>query len=319
MKRGGELLCAAVAAAGFLACGGSAGEYRVERDVGADIRAVGSDDLDTSEPAADRLVALGPDAVPALKMALGREPPAVRLGVVEVLGRIDDPEAAAALVDAAVRDGDAEVRATAIRALGTGAAPEAVRPVVEAALADPSPAIRLAAAGACAALCSSPAALDRLVALAIDDQPLPNGIAARAAVIQIVKRGEPARAESVRAAIQARTPLALSRGEDAAALRAALVASDIGEASGRATLVGAVRGEAPPLLRLQAVYALGFVGDEGAVQALAALDGQPGVGEYGYDALRRLAARNIGGAQRALDAWRGSRPAGELPPPPGAR
>ena len=81
----GKLLCLAVAVA-LIGCGGSSGEYSVERDVGADIRALGSDDLETSEPAADRLVAMGPDAVSALKTALGREPPAVRLGVVEVLG-----------------------------------------------------------------------------------------------------------------------------------------------------------------------------------------------------------------------------------------
>jgi hypothetical protein len=65
----GGLLCLAVTA-GLLACGGSSGEYRVERDVGSDIRAVGSDDLEISEPAADRLVALGADAVSALQTAL---------------------------------------------------------------------------------------------------------------------------------------------------------------------------------------------------------------------------------------------------------
>jgi HEAT repeat protein len=291
----------------------------VQRDLGADIRALGSDDLETSEPAADRLVAMGPDAVPALAKALEREPPAVRAGVVEVLGRVDHPDARAALVGVAARDGDPEVRSTAIRTLGTGGPSDAARPVVETALTDAAPGVRLAAAGACAALCGSPAALERLVTLAIEDQPLPNGIAARAAVIQILASGDAARAEAVRAAIRVHAPLALRGGDGGARLRAALLASDMGDPGGREALEGAVRGDAPPLLRLQAIHALGRVGDDRAVPALAALDGQPGLGDYGYDALHRLAARGVGGAQAALDRWRGSRPPGELPPPPGAR
>jgi HEAT repeat protein len=303
----------------LIACGGSSGEYRVERDLGADIRALGSDDLDTSDPAADRLVAMGAAAVPALETALGREPTAVRLGVVEVLGRIDDPEALAAVAAAAAHDGDPEVRATALRALGAGAVPEAALPAVEAALADPAPGVRLAAAAACAALCKSPEALERLVTLAIEDQPLPNGIAARAAVIQILASGDPTRAESLRAAIGPRAAMAFHRSDAAVALRAALLASDVGDPGGREVLAHAVGGEAPPLLRLQAVYALGRVGDAGSVPGLAALDGQPGLGDYGYDALRRLAGRDVAGAQAALDRWHGNKPPGELPPPPGAR
>jgi len=314
----GGLLCLAVTAA-LLGCGESSSEYRVERDVGADIRALGSDDLETSEPAADRLVAMGPDAVSVLKTALGREPPAVRLGVVEVLGRIDHPDALAVLVGVAARDDDAEVRSAAIRTLGAGAAPEAARPVVEAALTDPAPDIRLAAAGACATLCVSPAALERLVTVAIEDQPLPNGVAARAAVIQILGDSDPERAGGVRAAIRARVPSALHDGDAQAALRAALLASDVGDPSGREVLARALRGDSPPLLRLQAVHALGRIGDEAAVPALAALDGQAGFGEYACDALRRLDARGVAGAQAALDGWKGPKPPGEMPPPPGAR
>ncbi len=312
------ILCAVVVA-DLPGCGGSSGEYRVERDVGADIRALGNADLETSEPAADRLVALGPDVVPALARALRREPPPVRIGVVEVLGHIDHPDARAALVGVAARDGDPEVRGTAIRGLGTEGESEGARAVVEAALADPAPSVRLAGAGACAALCSSPAALARLVTLAIEDEPLANGIAARAAVVQILAGGDRARADEVRSAIRARAPRSLSGDDRGAALRAALLASDVGDPGGRDALEHAVRGDAPPLLRLQAVYALGLVGDARAVPALAALDGQPELAEYGYDALRRLAARDVGGAREALDRWGGSRPPGELPPPPGAR
>lgn len=313
------LLCAAVAA-GLLACGGTSGDYRVELDVGNDIRALGSDDLDVSEPAADRLAALGPAAVPALVRALAREPAAVRAGVVDLLGRIDDAAARAALAGVAARDADVAVRGAAITALAAAPGSDESRSVVEAALDDPAPDVRRAAAGACAALCGSPAALERLATLAIEDQPLPNGIAARAAVIQILAGDDPARAEHVRAAIRAHAAPALQASDGGTALRAALLASDVGDTGGRDVLERAVRSDgAPPLLRLQATYVLGLVGDEETVAALAALDGQPGFGEYGYDALRRLAGRNVDGAQAALDRWRGSRPPGELPPPPGAR
>jgi hypothetical protein len=154
------------AAAGLLACLAAAcaespPDYRVESDLGESIRSLGSDDLEESEPAADRIVAFGRDAIPALATALAREPAAVRLGVVDVLGRIDHPDALPVLMRAAARDRDVEVRATALRVLGVRAPPEAGA-LVEAGLADPEPSIRLAAAAACAGLCTSPAALDRL-------------------------------------------------------------------------------------------------------------------------------------------------------------
>ena len=79
----------------------------------------------------------------------------------------------------------------------------------------------------------SPAALERLVTLAIEDQPLPNGIAARAAVIPILASGEPERADRLRAAIRARVPLALHAATLPSRSGRRCVASDVGEASGR--------------------------------------------------------------------------------------
>jgi len=301
----------ALVAASTVACGRSRNDYELNVDLGPAIRSLGSDDLEVSEPAADKIVALGLDTIPVLRTALEREPPAVRLGVVEILERLDDPAARAILVDIARRDKDTEVRGMAIRTLGPGAGAEA-RAVVEAALSDPEVDIRLAAAGACAALCVSSSALDRLVVLAIEDQPLSNGIAARAALLRILAGGDQARAERVREAIRVRVPTA--RNGDAP-LRAAILASDVGDVSGRAILAGAVRGDGPPMLRLQAIHALGKVGTEAEVPVLAALDGQPAFGPYAYDALRHLADRGVAGAQPALDAWRGPAPPGELPPP----
>lgn len=301
----------ALAAAAAAACSRSRGGYRLNIDLGPAIRSLGSDDLEVSEPAADKIVALGIDTIPVLATALDREPAPVRLGLVEVLERLDDPAAGAILVSMARRDADVEVRGAAIRSLGADAGAEG-RAVVEAALSDPEAGIRLAAAAACATLCVSPSALDRLVVLAIDDQPLPNGIAARATLLRILAGGDRPRAELVRNAIRVRAPKAFA---GRAAVRAALLASDVGDASGRTILADTVRGDAPPLLRLQAVHALGAIGTEAEVPVLAALDGQPGFEQYAYAALRRLADRGVAGAQVALRAWRGPAPAGELPPP----
>src|SRR5437867_4248020 len=98
-------------------------------------------------------------------------PPAVRVGVVETLARLHTPETAPLLVTAA-HDPAEDVRSAAIDALG-GLREVRGREAVEAALDDPSARVRLFAARACAALCSSPGALARLVEIALDDEVPP--------------------------------------------------------------------------------------------------------------------------------------------------
>jgi HEAT repeat protein len=313
--------CPLVLLAAWLAvsCGGSESEYRISTDTGAAIRALGSDDLEVSEPALERLVAFGGDALPALQVALRREPSAVRRGIVEALGRIDDPAAVGILSGVAASDPDADVRYEAITMLGarggSGASAE-----VEAALADPLPRIRLAAAGACPALCTSTEAIDRLVGIAIEDQPLANGVAARTALVRMLATHETERAERIRVVVRGRVPPALARhGSEEEAVRAALLASDVGDAAGREVLARVARGAGPPILRLQAIDALGRVGDSDDVAVLAGIDGESTFGDYAYDALRRLAERSVPGAPAALEGWRSARPAVALLPPPGAR
>jgi HEAT repeat protein len=70
-------------------------------DLGPAIHGLTSDDLDESSSAADRIVVEGADALPALAVALRTEPPAVRRGVAEVVGRIDDARAIPILLKAA--------------------------------------------------------------------------------------------------------------------------------------------------------------------------------------------------------------------------
>ena len=68
-------------------------------------------------------------------------------------------------------------------------------------------------------------------------------------------------------------------------------------------------------LRLHAVHALGDIGDTGAVAPLISFLDTPGLGAYGYDALRRMAARSVAGAQAACDRYTGPRPQGPISPP----
>ena len=299
------------------ACGDAGDDYRVTLDLGSTIRALVSDDLDQSSDATDRILAQGAAALPALRTALRKEPPDVRREVVSVATRIDDPAAVQLLVDAA-RDGDAGVRYEALNGLGARAVAE-TRGTVESALTDEDPRARMAAAAACRPLCASPAAMARLVEIAVHDQPLSNATAARTAIIAILKDRD--RAGPLQAAIRAAIPPVLAaRAAGDAPIRAALIASDVGDPSGRDVLAVAARGDGvPPALRLQAIHALGTIGDAGSVGVLAAIEGQATFLEYACDAVRRIAARGIEPAREALERWSGKCPAAALPPPPGAR
>src|SRR5262249_35702989 len=155
-------------------------------DLAPEIHALGSDDLFESDPAEAKIVGLGSAALPALGAALEREPPAVRVGVVGALARLHTPDTPPLLV-AAARDPADDVRAAATAAL-TGLGEAAGREAVEAALDDPSARVRLYAARACAALCSSPPGLARLVEIALDDEGFATTNWARASLRQLLGR-----------------------------------------------------------------------------------------------------------------------------------
>jgi len=318
-RRVPRTLAAAATLSSLLAACGGGDPYRVETSLASAIRALGSADIDESEAAAERILAFGRAALPALDRALAREGPAIRKGVIEVLERYErDSEIAGLVVRTAAHDSDVAVRATALRTLSGYADPRA-RAVVEAALFDAEPQIRMEAAAACAELCVSPAALARLVELALHEAALPAAVAARGAAIRILAGGDSTRSQALRLAIGAQVGAALAAPDPATALRAALLASDVGDPSGRAILARALGEDIPALLRLQATHALGTIGTSAEIPALVALQRQPGLAEYAYDALRRLAEREVVGASEALEQWQGPRPPAPLGPPPGAR
>jgi len=312
-------LAATATLGSLLAACGDDDPYRVETSLASAIRALGSEDIDESEAAAERILAFGRAALPALDRALAREAPAIRKGVIEVLERYEhDSEVAGLVVRTAAHDNDVAVRATALRTLTVYADPRA-RAVVEAGLFDPEPQIRMEAAAACAEMSVSAAALDRLVEIAIHDATLPTAVAARGAVARLLARGDSMQSQALRRAIGAQVRAALAAPDPSTALRAALLASDVGDPSGRAILARALGEDIPALLRLQATHALGTIGTSAEIPALVALQRQPGLAEYAYDALRRLAEREVVGASEALEHWQGPRPPAPLGPPPGAR
>jgi len=308
-------------ALGVLAsCGGSGGErhpYQVTIDLAPTIQALGSDDISESGAAVDLLVGLGGRAVAPCAAALEREPESIRAGVVEVLSRLALPEGVPLLVRTAEKDESVDVRSDALAALGTlhdaqGAA------VVEAALQSREPSIRLAAAKACARLCTSGPAVKRLVALAITDEPYPNGVAARGGLRAMLRAEDAGFVAAVRGAIEhGARPVVGGSGPLATRARAALLLADTGDATVVPLLLETARSANVVLLRVHAAYALGDVGGADAVAPLVALLESPdaGVVTYGWDSLRRLADRGVRGAAEAMAAFKGPHPTGPIPPP----
>ncbi|HEV7731665.1 MAG TPA: HEAT repeat domain-containing protein [Candidatus Binatia bacterium] len=292
-------------------CDRTGDPYRVQVDVGPQIRAFAEDTL-TADDAGTQLVQLGPAVIPALAAALEGEPKDVRVKAIEVLATIGSPDALPALMRAVERDPDDDVRGDALRALGIIGDPRG-RALVEAMLDNERLPVRSGGVTACAKLCASPDAIDRLAELAIHDPNVSVALAARTSLHAIGERD----GTTVRRAVDARRPEALPVGAtaDERAL-AALLASDVDGGAGTVALV-TVLPAASPALQRQIAWRLGAIGDEGAVDALGALHTSPDrdVRLYAVDALRRLRERGVDAASKALSSDDAARPAGPLPPP----
>jgi HEAT repeat protein len=279
--------------------------YSVTLDVGPWIEALGSDDLFESEPALDRLVALGPAAIAPLEAALEREGPAVRAGAVNTLGQIALPECVPPLIRAA-RDPDQEVRAEALTTLGR-LGDERAREAVESALHDPAPVVVQAAAAACGVLCRSPAALRRLVEVALSSETTAGALAARNGIRVILAGSDTDQNAALREVlIELAVPLLQADAPAMQRARAALLAADAGDSRAIPWLVEAVKMEEAPLLRLQAVLTLGSMADPAAVNALLQVTrAESGaLAAAACQALGQLAKREVRGASRAFETCR---------------
>jgi HEAT repeat protein len=283
-------------------------------DVSAQIHALGEDAI-TADDAAQQLEQMGPIVVPALAAALAREPADVRQKAVEVLAQIGTAEAVPPLLAAAEHDADDGVRGDALRALGTIGDPRG-RTVVEAALDDPNLVIRGAAIEGCAGLCTDPKAVDRLADIAVHDESPAAAQAARTSLTAIQRKGA-TEEQAVRAALERRRPDLLPPAATAdERTLAALLASVIDGAAAMPAVVAALPGASPAVQR-QAAFVLGGLGDASSIPSLRALLGSPdgNVQAYAYDALRGLGGRGIDGADAALAAYSGPKPARRLGPP----
>jgi HEAT repeat protein len=284
-----------------------------------DIRALGSDDAFEWEPAGDRLRAFGPAAWPVLLRALEHEEPAVREGIVGVF-------AAATGADDAVREGlarvvrsdpEADVRAVAVpvvRKVGG----EKSADVIVAALYDASPVVRHKAITACTDLCTGDAALARLVALALTDEPLTNALQAKRVLWSLTADGRNA---AIVAKIHAATVAASSESDhsqgsaERRTALAALLLAEIGDGSRLDVVARAVRPGEDDAIRIHALHALGRLGSEGDVPLVVNQLQDGAVGIYAYDALRRMSQRGVAAAATAATGYTGPRSPEPLPRP----
>ena len=242
------------------------------------------------------------EAIVGILASAGEADDAVRQG----LGRVarSDPEAA--------------VREVAVPALRKVAGKKSYD-VVVAALDDPSPVVRRKAITACTELCTGDAALARLVALALTDEPLPNALQAKRVLWSLTAEG---RSTKVVGKVRAETIAASdtrdgSSGETAErrALLAALLLAEIGDDSRLEEVARATRPDQPDAIRVHALHTLGRLGGADRVALLAELQQDAAVGVYAHDALRRMSERGIAAATDAATGYTRPRPPQLLPRP----
>ncbi|MEO8605946.1 MAG: hypothetical protein ABI629_25475, partial [bacterium] len=149
----------------------------------------------------------------------------------------------------------------------------------------------------CGQVCSTPAALHRLAALAVDDDV---AVAAQASLSVIVQLPDATRAAAARAAIDA-VALPLLRDAAQSAQRrseAALTAALSGRREAMPMLIDLVA-QPPGSLAARAALALGGIPDPAAVAALARASERPDTRGAACQSLTRLAAQQVAGAADA--------------------
>lgn len=288
------VITAAVGAVGFAGAEEKpADPYIIKIDVRPWIEQLRSDDLFEIDPAIESLGALGDHAVPALHAALKVEGPQARVNIVEVLRDIRTPATTPPLIDAAA-DENEEVRIDAIEALGR-LGDERGRPAVEAALLGNSPDAARAAAMACANLCASPAALRRLVEMALDEKT--SGFAR--ASLRAVADGD--HGAQLRALVGDVATPAMREGPAEQRYRAAIVVAESGDASAVPLLEECIRqptDSAQAALKLPCLQAIAATGPERSMSTLIEVAG-------GTDpTLRPIACAALGGFIQSSSAAR---------------
>jgi HEAT repeat protein len=268
------------------------GSYGAVVDLAPDIRALGAEEQSDVDDAVERLAAHGDIAVPILEQAIASEPTPIKLGAIDAIAQIGTPRARAALAALATRPGDPELRATALLRLGEDG-DAAARPALEAALADPAPMVSQTAAVACGALCTSPASIERIVALGLEGMPAHELDRLRATLGQLLARTDDV-GERTRSIVRARTDAILASGGSVdARTRAALLAADAGRDDVESILLVGVRDAGSVALRVAAMRWVGRSGSAAAVPVLQAALGDRAVAADAALALQTMAGRGI--------------------------
>jgi HEAT repeat protein len=276
----------------------STSRYTVVLDLTDSIAKLGADDA--VDEAVEHIAQMGPAAVPALQTALAREGTAIRLAVIQVLEQIDGAEALGVLAHVAAGDAEPQVRATAVLALGDRS-DAAVRPALESALADGVTSVRQTAAVACGARCTSIAAVDRMIDIALGDFPETDLPRMRASLARLLAGTDRDAAGHARTRLVERTtPMLEAAGPLDTRARAALFATLVEAPASEAVLVETVRESKNVGLRTAAIGALTQDGTAAAVSALAAGANDPLVNAALVRVLRAIAARNVPEAKDAL-------------------
>lgn len=299
--RGVRALVVALASLVVAACGRSDGHYATAVDLRLTIAQLGAEEQADVDSAIDRLVGFGDAAVPALETAVAKEPKPIGINAVEALGRIGSPAADAVLVTVATKHDDPEMRANALLRLGEGGRPTA-RPVLEAALSDPAPMASQTAALACGSLCTSPAAIDRIVDMGIDGVSDTDLGRLRGTLKQLLTGPDQAAATHARETIRQRTaPILAGDAPIERKTRAALMAADTGGPDVEPVLMTAAARSNSVVLRASAMQWLGRSGSPAAVPVLEASLGDASVRTGAAMALQAMVVRGVPEAKAAVD------------------
>jgi HEAT repeat protein len=281
-------------------CDRSDRRYVAETDLGPMIAQLGAEEQMDVDEAAERLAGIGDPAVPALESTIAHESHGVALGAIDALSQIGSERAVTALVNVARTQTDAELRATALLKLGEGKH-AAARPVLEDALGDGSDMVRQTAAVACGALCTSPAAIDRIVDMGLGDMPAAELGRLRLTLVQLMAGEDHGAAAHAREVIGKRAKAIL--GGDApvdARARAALIAADGGATDVEPMLVEVAGGSGTLILRLAAIQWLGGHGTAAGVPVLGTALQDRTTAPAAAIALQALAARGVGEARATM-------------------
>jgi len=308
------MLClATMAALAAAACdrsgGGTESRYATTLDLAPTIAQLGAEEQADVDEASEKLAGLGDVAVPALEAAVASEPRPIQLAALETLGQIGSPRADAALIAIATRPtDDEEIRATALLHLGENGHP-AARSILEAALEQPSATVSQTAAVACGALCTSPAAIDRIIEIGIHDVPDAEVVRIRTTLSALFTGPDKAAAAHAREAVRTRTaPILAGDGPLALRTRAALFAADDGVPDVEPVLLAAAADPGNVVLRAAAIQWLGRYGSSAAVPILGDMLQKRELTQPVALALQAMVARGIPEAKAVIGRLAAARP-----------